>query len=191
MRARKLADGVAERYRIARIDDAALARFRDEAAHRTCYLLDVRSPEEFAAGHLAGSRSAPGGQLVQATDAYMATRNAQIVLIDNGRGTCGYDRVVARPDGLERCLRARRRSRRPRPGIRRRKTCDPGARPLTRRADLVCCAQGVARPRRGHGRRSGDQHRLRGGVTFPVRGSRCALVFQRASRGCRDGACWY
>ena len=38
---------------------------------RTLYLLDVRSPEEYAAGHLPGSRSAPGGQLVQATDVYM------------------------------------------------------------------------------------------------------------------------
>jgi len=43
----------------------------------------VRSPEEYAEGHLAGARSAPGGQLVQATDVYMATRNSRIVLIDD------------------------------------------------------------------------------------------------------------
>jgi len=82
-RARALADGVAARFDIPRIDVAALARLRDEAAERTLYILDVRSPEEFATGHLAGSRSAPGGQLVQATDAYMATRNARIVLVDD------------------------------------------------------------------------------------------------------------
>src|SRR5205823_6916356 len=82
-RARALADQVTERFGIRRIDDAALAQFRAEAEQRTLYLFDVRSPEEYAEGHLAGARSAPGGQLVQATDVYMATRNARIVLIDN------------------------------------------------------------------------------------------------------------
>jgi rhodanese-related sulfurtransferase len=82
-RARSLADDVARRFAIARIDDAALARFAGEAEARTLYLFDVRSPEEYAQGHLAGARPAPGGQLVQATDVYMATRNARIVLIDD------------------------------------------------------------------------------------------------------------
>ena len=84
-RAQALVAQVAERFAIRFIDDATLARFHSEAAQRTLYLLDVRSPEEFAAGHLAGARSAPGGQLVQATDAYMATRNARIVLVDDDR----------------------------------------------------------------------------------------------------------
>ena len=34
-------------------------------------------------GHLAGSVSAPGGQLVQATDGWVAVRNARIVLVDD------------------------------------------------------------------------------------------------------------
>jgi len=82
-KARALADQVAERFGIARIDDAALARFEGEAGQRTLYVFDVRSPGEYEAGHLAAARSAPGGQLVQATDAYMATRNARIVLVDD------------------------------------------------------------------------------------------------------------
>ena len=81
-KAQKLADNVAARFDIRRIGDDELARFRAEAEQRTLYLIDVRSPDEYAAGHLAGSRSAPGGQLVQATDTYMATRNARIVLVD-------------------------------------------------------------------------------------------------------------
>jgi rhodanese-related sulfurtransferase/predicted metal-dependent enzyme (double-stranded beta helix superfamily) len=81
--ARRLAETVAERDRVARIDDAALARFAAESEVRTLYLLDVRGPEEYRRGHLAGARSAPGGQLVQATDAYIATRNARIVLVDD------------------------------------------------------------------------------------------------------------
>src|SRR6266566_8170604 len=82
-KARALADEVAERFGVGRIDDAGLARFAGDAEARTLYVFDVRSPEEYAAGHLAGSRSAPGGQLVQATDVYMATRNARIVLVDD------------------------------------------------------------------------------------------------------------
>ena len=81
--ARRLADGVAHRFEIGRIDDAALARFQSERDERTLYVFDVRGPEEYRAGHLPGSRSAPGGQLVQATDTYMATRNARIVLVDD------------------------------------------------------------------------------------------------------------
>ena len=81
-KARMLAEDVAQRFDIRRIGDAELARFRAEADQRTLYLIDVRSPEEYAAGHLAGARLAPGGQLVQATDTYMATRNARIVLVD-------------------------------------------------------------------------------------------------------------
>jgi rhodanese-related sulfurtransferase len=50
---------------------------------RTLYLLDVRTPEEYLAGHLPEAASAPGGQLVQATDAYVGTRNARIVLVDS------------------------------------------------------------------------------------------------------------
>ncbi len=82
-RARALAEDVARRFAIGRIDDAALGRFAGEAEQRTLYLFDVRSPEDYAQGHLAGARSAPGGQLVQATDVYMATRNARIVLADD------------------------------------------------------------------------------------------------------------
>jgi rhodanese-related sulfurtransferase len=50
---------------------------------RTLYLLDVRTREEYEAGHLPGSLHAPGGQLVQATDQWVAVRGARIVLIDD------------------------------------------------------------------------------------------------------------
>ena len=49
---------------------------------RTTYFLDVRTPEEFAAGHVLGARSAPGGQLVQETDHTAPVRGARIVLCD-------------------------------------------------------------------------------------------------------------
>ena len=54
------------------IDEATLARLRADES-RTLYLFDVRDPAEYAAGHVAGALSAPGGQLVQATDQYAGT----------------------------------------------------------------------------------------------------------------------
>lgn len=51
---------------------------------RTTYLCDIRTPEEFAAGTIAGAQHAPGGQLIQATDQWVGVRNARIVLIDGG-----------------------------------------------------------------------------------------------------------
>ena len=74
---------VAERCGIRRIDQAALAAWRAESDRRTLYVLDVRTPEEYEAGHLDGARSAPGGQLVQETDAHIATWNARVVLVDD------------------------------------------------------------------------------------------------------------
>ena len=75
--------GVAERCCIRRIDRATLAAWRAEADRRTLYVLDVRTPEEYEAGHLDAARSAPGGQLVQETDVHIATWNARVVLVDD------------------------------------------------------------------------------------------------------------
>ena len=51
--------------------------------HRTTYVLDVRSAEEFARGSLAGARHAPGGQLLQATDQTIGVRNSRVILLDD------------------------------------------------------------------------------------------------------------
>ncbi|MCX8132687.1 MAG: rhodanese-like domain-containing protein [Roseococcus sp.] len=59
----------------------AEAMRRDPA--RSTYALDVRAPEEYAAGHIPGFRHAPGGQLVQATDQWIAVRGARVILADD------------------------------------------------------------------------------------------------------------
>jgi rhodanese-related sulfurtransferase len=76
--ARRLVD----RAGVGRIGPAGLGRLLGR--ERTVYRFDVRSPEAFAAGHLLGFRSAPGGQLVQETDRYAPVRGAAIVLADDG-----------------------------------------------------------------------------------------------------------
>jgi rhodanese-related sulfurtransferase len=50
---------------------------------RTLYRFDVRTEEEYAAGHIAGFRHYPGGQLVQETDMAAPVRGARILLTDN------------------------------------------------------------------------------------------------------------
>ena len=46
------------------------------------YLLDVRTAEEFNASSHVVTQHAPGGQLVQSTDSWIAVRNAMVVLFD-------------------------------------------------------------------------------------------------------------
>lgn len=80
--ARTAARAVAYRAGVRWIAPADLAALeRDEA--RTLYRFDVRTPEEYAAGHRTGFRSAPGGQLVQETDMMAPVRGARIVLADD------------------------------------------------------------------------------------------------------------
>ncbi len=76
------AAAVTARFGVRRVDRGTLAGWQGDA-RRTTYLLDVRTPEEFAAGHLPGSVSAPGGQLVQAIDRWVGTRGARLVLVDD------------------------------------------------------------------------------------------------------------
>src|SRR5690348_7095809 len=73
------AQAFAEQSGVGVIGAIDLARFEDDA-DRTLYVLDVRDPPEYRAGHRPGSISAPGGQLVQATDQWVGVRNARIVL---------------------------------------------------------------------------------------------------------------
>jgi len=80
--ARTAALQVARSCGVERIDRATLETWRKDTT-RTLYLFDVRDPAEYAAGHVAGAVSAPGGQLVQATDQYVGTLGARIVLVDD------------------------------------------------------------------------------------------------------------
>jgi rhodanese-related sulfurtransferase len=80
--AKSAAERVARRFGVAHADSATLARWRADDT-RTLYLFDVRDPAEYDAGHVAGALSAPGGQLVQATDQYVGTLGARIVLVDD------------------------------------------------------------------------------------------------------------
>lgn len=103
------AEAVRARFGVRTIQMDDLATMQSGTG-RTVFLLDVRSPEEFAAGHLPGAVSAPGGQLVQATDEYVGVLGARLVLVDDDgvRATMtaswliqmGWDEVTVLDGGL-------------------------------------------------------------------------------------------
>ncbi len=80
--ARQAARRVAQTCGVKFIDRPTLDAWRADD-ERTLYVFDVRDPAEYEAGHLPGAISAPGGQLVQATDQYVGTLGARIVLVDD------------------------------------------------------------------------------------------------------------
>jgi rhodanese-related sulfurtransferase len=86
--AQAAAQRLADRAGAVRLTAAGLAAWQADSG-RTLYRWDVRTPEEYAAGHLPGFGSAPGGQLVQETDVCCAVRGARVVLADGGPATDG------------------------------------------------------------------------------------------------------
>ena len=81
--AKRAAARVAERFGVRHIGRGTYGVWQRERGERSLYVLDVRSPEEYEAGHLPGSRSAPGGQLVQESDGFAPVLGARVVLVDN------------------------------------------------------------------------------------------------------------
>ena len=108
-RALECAERVARRFGVGYVPARSVRAWADDAT-RTLFLLDVRTRSEFERSHIAGSRHAPGGQLVQATDEFVGVRNARVVLIDPEKvravmtaswlGQMGWDDVhVLEPEG--------------------------------------------------------------------------------------------
>lgn len=73
---------VADRAGVKRAAVQDLAAWTQQAG-RTTYFFDVRSIDEYTAGHLPGFVGVPGGQLVQETEMYAPVRGARIVLVDD------------------------------------------------------------------------------------------------------------
>ena len=80
--ARQRAADLVARFDLNVISSAELETMRADRA-RTTFVFDVRTETEYRTAHIQGCVHAPGGQLVQATDEYLATRNAKIVLCDD------------------------------------------------------------------------------------------------------------
>ena len=100
----------ATRVGVRTIDRRTYEQWMAERDRRTLYRFDVRTPADHAAGHPVGFLSSPGGQLVQATDEWVAVRGARLVLFDDlgvralmtasWLVQMGWDAVVMQPDAL-------------------------------------------------------------------------------------------
>jgi rhodanese-related sulfurtransferase len=61
------------------LDLAGLQQLRDRSARESVYLIDVRTREEYTAGHIPGFRWFPGGQAVQRSDELAVVKRCPIV----------------------------------------------------------------------------------------------------------------
>jgi rhodanese-related sulfurtransferase len=105
-----VAERVAAEEGLAALSPEELARLWEGREGENIAILDVRTAEEYAQGHVAGAVWAPGGQAVQATDEYVAVRAARLVLVCDGSGRSvmtaawlkrmGYPRVTVLAGGL-------------------------------------------------------------------------------------------
>ncbi|MBI2161913.1 MAG: sulfurtransferase [Candidatus Rokubacteria bacterium] len=82
--AESTAERVAAEEGIRSVSPDELRALQAKKPKENLYVLDVRTADEYAAGHLPGAVWAPGGQAVQATDEYVAVRAAAIVLVCDG-----------------------------------------------------------------------------------------------------------
>src|SRR5882672_1850356 len=64
---------------------AELQKLMPRAADETVYLVDVRTREEYVAGHIPGFGWMPGGQAVQRSDDTVAVRTGTVVFCCDGR----------------------------------------------------------------------------------------------------------
>ncbi|WP_179283321.1 rhodanese-like domain-containing protein [Bordetella genomosp. 9] len=80
-RADERAARIRREHHITQLDHSTVRQWLADP-DRTTLLLDVRTAEEYHAGHYEGARHAPGGQLLQATDRWLGTLGARIVVID-------------------------------------------------------------------------------------------------------------
>ena len=93
-------EALCAKHKLPRVDAQTVKSwFMDH--ERTVSLLDVRTAKEFDEHHLAGAQHAPGGQLVQATDQWVAVRGARIVLADSHLVRAAISAVWMRAMGHE------------------------------------------------------------------------------------------
>jgi rhodanese-related sulfurtransferase len=78
--AREVADAEGVRF----VDVEMARKLLASAGSQNVYAIDVRSSEEYAAGHIPGFAWVPGGQAVQAADNFVAVRNGTLLFACDG-----------------------------------------------------------------------------------------------------------
>ena len=67
------------------LDVAGLEKLAERSRTESVYFIDVRTAEEYGAGHIPGFRWFPGGQCVQRSDDVAVVKNAPIVFCCDGK----------------------------------------------------------------------------------------------------------
>lgn len=83
--AAKVAQDLAAQLNLTYLEPVELEDWRGKNRQRTCYLIDVRSREEFLAGHYPDALHVPGGELVGMTQDHIATYHARLCLIGDAQ----------------------------------------------------------------------------------------------------------
>lgn len=83
--AEEYADRVAAEDGVRYLDIDGLRALMQRRGDECVYLVDVRTAEEYAAGHIPGFRWFPGGQAVQRSDEVAVVKNCPIVFCCDGR----------------------------------------------------------------------------------------------------------
>jgi rhodanese-related sulfurtransferase len=79
--AAKTARDLAKQWDLVYLEPAEIEDWISDNPQRTCYLIDVRSREEFLSDTYANANHIPGGELVGMTQDHIATYNARLCLI--------------------------------------------------------------------------------------------------------------
>lgn len=79
------ADRLAEEDGVQYIDIEGLRMLMARRSDETVYLVDVRTEQEYADGHIPGFRWFPGGQAVQRSDEVAVVKNCPVVFCCDGR----------------------------------------------------------------------------------------------------------
>ncbi len=83
--AEEFADRLAEQDGVRYIDVSTLREIAARSDGESVYLIDVRTEQEYNAGHIPGFRWFPGGQAVQRSDEVAVVHNAPVVFCCDGR----------------------------------------------------------------------------------------------------------
>ena len=75
------ADQLAAEDGVRYLDVSAVRRMLDNRTTNTAYFVDVRTTEEYTAGHIPGFRWFPGGQVVQRSDDVLVVKNCPVVFV--------------------------------------------------------------------------------------------------------------
>src|SRR5262245_14253308 len=81
--AREIALRIAEEEGISWVSAQEIAAHLPNNDLGVTYLVDVRSEDEYEAGHISGSLNIPGGQAVQRADDFVAVKNSRIIFISD------------------------------------------------------------------------------------------------------------